>query len=140
MPAPTFFIGAFQFLDIIGFPDPAKPQVAIEARPGTNAHALWLTGTRGRPVQLVTWRDCANLAAAIAAYESYIASIGASVNVTWADYVFDYQFDILDVVEAPSGIKRIAYGIGGVGGTSGALAMCQWTLIGNRTPKFVPEP
>jgi len=127
----SFLIGSFNFFDISEFPDQARQNVALEVRPGVEGHALWLTGARGVPIQVFSYRDFLTFADALVAFDLYRQSIGASVNVTWAGANLPYQFDILNVVQVPGGIKRLALGVGGINGLSGALLICQWTLIPN---------
>jgi hypothetical protein len=123
----SFAIGSFTFLDL-QFPDYRKKQTAVEVRAGQDNHTTWITGTRGVPMQVVSWRDCVNFADAATAYNNYTTIIGTQQIVTWAGIVLPTYYDVLDVAVGDN-ILRTVLGVGGVLGLSQGLVIATWTLI-----------
>lgn len=136
-----YSIGEIQFFT---FPYPGdaitRPMTEIEVRAGVDYHSTWVTGTVGRPMQILCLVDVTDLAAGIALIEAANAMIGTAQQVTWNDAQFDKLFDILDVQPGNDngGIKPIALGVGGIEGASGAIVELIVTLIG--TNEDLPEP
>lgn len=135
-PAPSvatladYWIGDFDFISMDGFPEVAKQQPVTEVRPGTHGHGLWLTGIRGQPTQVVTWRDTLNLDDAAQAYANYTSVIGSTVSVLYAGRPFNTQFDILQVeTVGQDSVISTVLGVGGRLGISTGLIICRWTLM-----------
>lgn len=121
-------IGRFAFLQMSGPPQAIAAQLDVESRAGVDGNALWNTGQRGRPFEVETLVDLANLAVANAAYRSYQSLIGSGPHqVIWGGVFTSLQVEVLDVT--PAGTPSLAVtAIGGL--TGGACTLrCRWTLI-----------
>ena len=132
-------IGPFSFIDFTR-PHRARQGVEVESRPGSQSHNIWLTGKRGVPFSVQTWRDEVTLAAASLAYENYLQLIESGpVNVRWAGLDLPFQFDVLGVrsVGDRGGVFSTVLGVGGQLGVSSALVICQWDLIETDIPRVV---
>lgn len=123
----SFSLGSFTFIDMSPMPELIGQQVMTESRPGVAGHNLWLTGARGNPQTITTWRDCINLADAITAMTNYRAAIGSRLAIVWNGNALPRYYDVLNV--GPETVERTIGGVGGVLGTSGALLIAQWQLI-----------
>ncbi len=134
-------IGQFAFLDLMGNPEPVKRQIGALARAGVNGHTIIDDGERGRPFQLVSRVDQADLAQGRATFRQYCTLLGADpVDLVWQDLDLvteSYQVLVLDV--AQRALHALAWGsVGGLHPPSLAWLECEWTLLAIAIPQ--PQP
>ena len=132
-----YFIGQFSFFSMDGFPEVAKQRPTVEARSGNDGHDLWLTGFRGEPVTVTTYRDCVDLTDSANTYRNYRDLVGFTVPVIYSGRQFESPFDVLGVTVQKE--KKVAIGIGGRQSKSGVLLVCQWNLIATVLPNQPAE-
>lgn len=132
----SFSIGDFDFVSLTPMLADSHQRIAIEARPGIDGFALWQTGKRGEPQQLMSFRDAPNLSVAQQLYRAYLTLIGGeAVQLRFAGITAAQKVDVLDVRPAPEGVKRILAGFGGLEGTSFAICTCVWTVLPHNPPE-----
>lgn len=132
----SYSIGLFNFIDF-NYPQRGSQGVHVDIRPGVEGQGIWLTGVRGRPINVTTFRDSIDVSDAANTIFNYQAIIGSSVNVTWAGLDLPFQFDVLNVepVGPRGGAHATVLGIGGILGVSNALAVANWTLMENKNAR-----
>lgn len=126
-------LGSFTFrtLDTGGAraaaPELFHQRVAVIQRPGEAGSILRLLGIKGRPFQMRSFVDVANIATAVALHTSYQAAPGSGLlNLVWRDIDYDtvgVRFHVLEVRMSSLVPLRVS--------TSGAAAglECAWTLL-----------
>ena len=125
-------IGTFQVLEIIGVPDTVAHQLEMVMRPGVLGLGFWDTGKRGRPFQVETRVDAADLAQARSFFENYTRLVGrAPVNIIWRGIdlsTYLIRFQVLEVRAIDIRSLAAASG-GGLNPPSLGWCHCAWTLV-----------
>lgn len=128
----SYSIGSITFLT---FPYPseafARNQTEIEMRAGVDYHSTWVTGERGRPMQILAMADVADWSAGQTLITNAFAQIGTAVQITHNGGQGANLYDVLDVQPGNQngGISPLVLGVGGLSGTSGAIVELIYTII-----------
>lgn len=121
-------IGSFQFVTMNPPPQFPFPGMEFEARAGVNGYAAWKIGWAADRFQVVTFRDCVDLAAAQSEYTNYQTLVGAAPQtIHYAGMLLPFKV-IVERVEADQ-VTSTALGVGGILGTSRGYVRAKWSLI-----------
>lgn len=121
----TFSIGAFEFLNLAGYPVGIQQVTEYTARPGVNDFALWLQGTRGEPFELESVVDVTTHAAGQVLAQLYRDSVGSMAALVFASV----SFGTVAILGVPSvECQAIASGVGGLVVNPGAVVRARWRL------------
>jgi len=124
-------IGPFRFIALHGSPRPPQQQLAVLSRPGVAGNAVWRTGRRGVPFQLVGVVDSPNIIAAHALFYMYTLYIGSNpldLSVDGVDMEITERYRVLvEDVEALR-IQATLASSGGLTPNSRAKVVSRWEL------------
>jgi len=124
-------IGQFEFIALHGSPVPPQEQLAVLSRPGVDGNAVWKTGERGSPFQLVSVVDAEDVDSAYSEALRYKKLIGKDPVELVKDGVemetkFNYRVLVRNVEVIR--IRATLVSSGGLVADSRAKIVCRWTL------------
>lgn len=125
---PQFVIGQFDFINLSRPPSVPQQKLVRETKPGKDGVTFFQNGKRAEPFQLTSSRDCATVDDAASLVASYQDLVGqGAVSMWWCSR---YRGDVVvHGVEPIDGeVRAVLLGIGGILGTSRAMARCVWLL------------
>lgn len=124
-------IGPFTFISLRGTARPPQQQLIVLSRPGVPGNAVWRTGRRGIPFQLIGIVDSANITTAHALFYKYSLFVGGNPltlvkDSVWMDLMEGYRVLVEDV-EALR-IHATLASSGGLTLNSRAKVVSRWQL------------
>ena len=126
-----FKIGDEELFSIAGMPELPKQQLQIVERPGVDGAGLFDLGKHGKPFQVVSKCDYADIQAAHDAAARYCALIeGPPLQIVHGDVNYSgygVYFQVLDVKAGPP--RGLVNAAGGVNPPSQAWMEAAWTLL-----------
>ncbi len=126
-------IGNHNFVNIDRRPPGPQEGVQLESQAGVDGVTAWLVGNVGRVSQIVSFRDCVNLADALTHMANYeaMSALGPQA-IYYGSTLLPFGVKVLEVV--PLEVKQIVHGTGGVLGNSKAILRARWTVLTWKVP------
>lgn len=126
-----FQIAQYPFVSMSAFPIGETTSVEIETRPGVDGVYGWNLGKHGKPFDVETFADVADVQFAGLLMTQYEALIGQVVPVMFAGLFLPKQYLILNVVPQPEGIRQVLAGVGGLSypNASAGIVQASWSLV-----------
>lgn len=124
-------IDTFEFLSLVGNPEPLKRQVELLARAGVDGVTAVRTGARGVRFTLQSRVDAADRAAARSLFLSYRNLIGQDpVELVWYDLpAIAEEFRVLVLDVRPVAAKSLLSASGGLNPPGLGFVVCDWDLV-----------